>query len=106
MEQVVAMTGVDKDVAEAALKTANGDIVVAIESLTTVPAITGAKYIPPPPKIDDGHSEETREQIRQGRILADIFSASAKNDLRGKASHYPVQQLSAIPESTEGAKTG
>jgi len=91
VEQVMLYTGVTQEEAEKALKQYPDSIIDAIASLTVVPAISGTKHIPPPPKVDDGHDDATRERIRQGRILADILTFAPQNDLRGKASHYPVK---------------
>jgi len=85
-------TGVTQDEAEKAVKLYPDSVIDAIASLTVIPQISGTKHIPPPPKIDDGHDEETRERIRQGRILADLLTFAPQNDLRGKASHYPAKE--------------
>ena len=92
VEQVMAFAAVDQPTAEKALLDNDNDVVMAITSLTPVPVISGNKHIPPPPKVDDGHDEETRERIRKGRILADILTYAPQNDLRGKASHYPARE--------------
>jgi len=92
-------TGATQEEAETALA-ANGDSVVdAIAVLTPIPPISGAKHIPPTPVVDAGHDAATLERIRLGRLMADMLSASARNDLRGKASHYPVK------EEQSGAET-
>ena len=92
VEQIMMYTGASQKDAEKALLDQNGSIVDAIAILTTVPTITGAKHIPPPPVVDAGHDADTLERIRLGRLMADMLSASARNDLRGKASHYPAKE--------------
>jgi len=92
VQQVMMFTGVSQEEAEAALNLHEESVVDAIASLTIVPPTSGTKHIPPPPKIDDGHDDETRERIRQGRILADLLTFAPQNDLRGKASHYPAKE--------------
>lgn len=92
VEQVMTFAAVDKDTAEKALLDNDNDVVMAITALTPVPTISGTKHIPPPPQIDDGHDEETRERIKKGRILADILTYAPQNDLRGRASHYPSRE--------------
>jgi hypothetical protein len=94
-------TGASQADAEKALADQNGSVVDAIASLTVVPSITGAKHIPPTPVVNHGHDAETLERIRLGRLMSDILSASPKNDLRGKASHYPVkEQQTEVVECT------
>ena len=88
----MTFTGASQTDAEKALTEHNGSIVDAIASLTVVPPITGAKHIPPTPVVNHGHDAETLERIRLGRLMSDMLSASPKNDLRGKASHYPVKE--------------
>lgn len=85
-------TGSSRAEAEKALSDQNGSIIDAIAALTPVPAVSGAKHIPPAPVVDAGHDADTLERIRLGRLMADMLSASARNDLRGKASHYPVKE--------------
>lgn len=102
IQTVVDYSGVTRDVAEAALIKEKGDVISALVELSVAPAITGTKYIPPTPVVNDGHDAETKERIVQGRLMADMLSASARNDLRGKASHYPqapaTARLAALPE--------
>jgi len=87
-------TGATKEKAEEVLQRLGGDVIAAIAELSVVPTITGTKYIPPTPKIDDGHDDETRERIKQGRLMAEMLNASPRNDLRGKATHYPPRLAS------------
>ena len=102
IQKVVDYSGATRDAAEAMLTKQNGDVISAIAELSVAPIISGTKYIPPTPVVNDGHDAETKERIIQGRIMADMLSASARNDLRGKASHYPqapgVAKLAALPE--------
>ena len=92
VQQVMMFTGASQAEAEKALADQNGSIVDAIAALTVVPTITGAKHIPLAPVVNHGHDAETLERIRLGRLMSDMLSASPKNDLRGKASHYPVKE--------------
>lgn len=105
VQQVILYTGVTQEEAEKAVKLYPENVIDAIASLTVIPQISGTKHIPPPPKIDDGHDEETRERIRQGRILADLLTFAPQNDLRGKASHYPVKeaQTAVVQQTTSPA---
>lgn len=92
VQQVMMYTGSSQAEAEKALTDQNGSVIDAIAVLTPVPAVSGAKHIPPPPVVDAGHDADTLERIRLGRLMADMLSASARNDLRGKASHYPAKE--------------
>lgn len=106
MEKVVEYTGATKEKAEEVLQRLGGDVIAAIAELSVAPAISGTKFIPPTPKIDAGHDAETAERIRQGRLMADILSASPKNDLRGKATHYPPRGASESVETKRLTETG
>ena len=106
MEKVMEYTGATKEVAEEVLQRLGGDVVAAIAELSVCPTISGTKFIPPTPKIDAGHDAETLERIRQGRLMADILSASPKNDLRGKATHYPPRAASESVETKQPTATG
>ena len=109
MEKVVEYTGATKEVAEEVLQRLGGDVIAAIAELSVAPTISGTKFIPPTPKVDAGHDAETLERIRQGRLMADMLSASPKNDLRGKATHYPPRSASepvgkqALTETESGS---
>ena len=84
IEQVVAFTGVSADVAKKALDENGGDVILTVERLSVPPSIRGDRYVPPKPTIDDGLTEEVRENLRKARKFSDILSASPQNDLRGK----------------------
>jgi len=105
IQTVMDYSGATRDVAEAALIKEKGDVISALVELAVAPKISGTKYIPPTPVVNDGHDAETKERIIQGRIMADMLSASARNDLRGKASHYPqapaTAKLAALPEEQQ-----
>ena len=88
--QVVAMTGVTSEVAKKVLEDNGNDVIVAVDALSIPPTISGTRYIPPTPKIDDGLTDETRQKLFEARAFAEVLNASPRNDLRGKAaSHYP-----------------
>ena len=86
VQQVMMFTGATHEEAENALKLHDNSVIDAIASMTVIPP------------IDDGHDDATRERIRQGRILADILTFAPQNDLRGKASHYPVKEEQTASE--------
>ena len=84
VEQVVAMTGVSEEVAKKVLEDNGNDLIAAVDALSKPPTISGTRYIPPTPTIDDGLTDEVRVNLRKARQLSDILSASPQNDLRGK----------------------
>jgi hypothetical protein len=93
--QVIQFTGCTEEVARNTLESENWNVVDAIDHLTTVPTISGNKYIPSTPTINDQLSPDVREKIKEARKLADLFTFAPRNDLRGKASHYPSQESPA-----------
>jgi hypothetical protein len=100
--QVIQFTGCTGQVARDALEQENWDVIGALDRLTNVPKISGSKYIPPKPVvINDSLTPEVREKLSEARRLADLFTVSPRNDLRGKASHYPE----AASEAQQGQST-
>ena len=80
---VMSMLGCTHEEAKEYLSKSGGDVLVAITDNMKVPKVSGEKYIPPPPKIDDGLTDEVRSKLQEARKLAEAFSASFRNDLRG-----------------------
>ena len=87
--QSVSMTGVTEEIAKKALEENGNDVVAAIDALSKPPTISGTRYIPALPKIDDGLTDEVRENLKKARQFSDILSASPQNDLRGKVVSPP-----------------
>jgi len=81
--QVITFTGCTEQVAKETLEKCEGDVLEAIILLSNSPEVSGNKYIPDTPKINDGLTDEQRENIRNARKLADMFTSSPRNDLRG-----------------------
>lgn len=100
---IMSMVGCSKENAEEYLKEANGDVLLAICNHTECPEVPGNKYIPPPPKIDDGLTDEVRTKIQEARKLGDMFSASFRNDLRGVQGQTPVAASQAVQVSAGAA---
>jgi hypothetical protein len=93
--EIISNTGADQSTAEKALESSGGNVLEAIISLTSVPQVSGHKYIPGAPKVDDGLTPEVREKLAKARELADLLTFSAKNDLRAAASHHPPRASSS-----------
>lgn len=106
---VMSMLGCSNEDAKEYLAKANGDVLLAITNNLKVPSVSGEKYIPPPPKIDDGLTDEVREKLNEARKVSEAFSASFRNDLRGaqgtKASEAVVAEAQHPPvASTEDSQ--
>ncbi len=100
---IMSMLDCSKENAEEYLKEANGDVLLAICNHTECPEVPGNKYIPPPPKIDDGLTDEVRSKIQEARKLGDMFSASFRNDLRGVQGQTPAAASQAVQVSAGAA---
>lgn len=110
---VQQMTGCTRDEAEKAL-IAHETILDAIEALIPAnPVISGAKYIPTKPKIDNGLDPEQAERCEKGRWLQDkvnaVFSVAHSKilpDLQAEQSSsqpavVPAAVLPAVAEESE-----
>lgn len=67
---VMSLTGVSEEVAREALATYH-TVDRAVEALFVKPVVSGEKYIPSKPQIDDGLTEEQRALCFKGRDLQD-----------------------------------
>jgi hypothetical protein len=67
---VMTLTGVDEETAREALATYH-TVDHAVEALFVKPVVSGEKYLPPKPRIDDGLTEEQRSLCSKGRDLQD-----------------------------------
>ena len=88
--KVMSFLGCSEEEAHSYLQKAGGDVLRAIEQNLKIPEVSGTKYIPGPPQIDDGLTPEVREKIQQARTIAEQFSASFRNDLRATPAKTPV----------------
>lgn len=75
METVVSLTGCSEEEAKIALDKAGGDLLVALDMLIQKPECKGDKYIPPPPKVDNGLTSEQQERCMKGRQLQEMVNA-------------------------------
>lgn len=72
---VQQLTGCSREEAEKAL-THHETVLDAVESLIPVnPVVSGAKYIPPKPKVDTGMDAEQQALCERGRWLQDKVNA-------------------------------
>lgn len=106
--QVMAMLGCTEEEAHKYLQEAGGDILKAVEMNLNIPVVSGDKYIPPPPPVDDGLDPEVREKLKKAREYADLLSTSVRNDLRGtqtsqaSAEHVQQELEEELPELVAG----
>lgn len=96
---VMSMLGCTHDDAKEYLSKSGGDVLQAITDNMKIPEVSGDKYIPPPPKIDDGLTDEVRSKLQEARKLSEAFSASFRNDLRGAQAPKPDAPVElVVPE--------
>ena len=69
------LTGCSHEEVVEAFNTNNEDLILTIDSLIQKPSVSGDKYIPPPPTIDTGLSDEQKERCLKGRDLQDKVNA-------------------------------
>ena len=96
MSQVAMMLGCTEDQANEYLERAGGDVIKAIADNVVIPLISGAKYIPEPPTVADGLTDEVREKLSEARNLSALFNASLRNDLVAKPER--TVEVSQLPE--------
>jgi len=100
--QVMMMLGCSEEEAHKYLQEAGGDVLKAVEKNLNVPCVSGEKYLPPPPAIDDGLDPEVREKLKKAREYADLLSTSFRNDLRGtQSSQASGEHVQQEPEEEE-----
>jgi len=68
------LAGVDEATAKRALLE-HETVEDAVDALLPKPVVSGAKYIPSPPKVDRGLTPEQEERCRKGRWLQDQVNA-------------------------------
>lgn len=96
MSEVMKMLGCTEDQANEYLERAGGDVIKAIADNVVIPLISGAKYIPEPPTVADGLTDEVREKLSEARNLSALFNASLRNDLVAKPER--TVEVSQLPE--------
>ena len=97
IQQVMSMVCCTHEEAKHYLLASDGDVLEAVVAHTTVPVISGTKYIPPTPVIDDGMTPEVREKIKEARVFSSLLTSSPRNDLRGSSA----QQVAARQEQQQ-----
>jgi hypothetical protein len=99
---VMSILGCTEDEAHKYLSEAGGDPLKAIEQNLNIPVTSGNKYIPPPPVIDDGLTDEVREKLKEARKISEMFNASFRNDLIVKSEKKATSPAAeAAPEELE-----
>ena len=90
------MLGCTEDQAKQYLIASDGDVLAAIDANLVVPVISGTKHMPPPPVIDDGLTDETRQKLNEARTFSTLLNASHRNDLHGSSTTH--EQWEQSPE--------
>ncbi len=97
---VMSMLACTHDEAKEYLSKTDGDVSLAILQNMKCVQVSGEKYIPPPPKFDDGLNDEVRSKLQDARKLSEAFSASFRNDLRGVPEKKPDEAVElVVPEA-------
>ena len=99
IETVMSFTNCSREEAVGSLAIYGGDILKTLDALFLKPVVSGEKYIPPPPKVDNGQDQEQKERCAAGRDLMDkltvVFSGAHRKILEQTP---PASAVSAGPE--------
>ena len=95
---VISMLGCTSEEATEYLLKSGGNILNAIADNVKCVQVSGEKYTPPPPKFDDGLTDDVRSKLQEARNISEMFSASFRNDLRGVLTQKPDE--AAVVELT------
>jgi len=74
MELVMELAGVDEATAKRALLE-HETVEDAVDALLVKPVVSGERFLPPPPTIDRGMTEEQEARCKKGRWLQDQVNA-------------------------------
>jgi hypothetical protein len=101
---VQQLTGCSREEAERAL-TQHETVLDAVESLIPAnPVVSGAKYIPPKPKVDTGMDPEQIALCERGRWLQDkvnaVFSVAHSKTLPDPLAQQSLMQTSEASVAT------
>ena len=101
---VQQMTGCTREEAEKAL-IAHESVLDAIDSLIPAnPVVSGAKYVPPKPKVDSGMDSEQAALCERGRWLQDkvnaVFSVAHSKTLPAQPAELASSQPAAAAAVT------
>ncbi len=105
---VQQLTGCTREEAEKAL-TNHETVLDAVESLIPAnPVVSGAKYIPPKPKVDTGMDPEQQALCERGRWLQDkvnaVFSVAHSKVLPSQSAEQSLSQ--SVEESSVSIPVG
>lgn len=97
IQQIVILTGCTHETAVETYERFK-DVVLAVDSLLMPPVVSGAKYIPPPTKINNGLTPEQEKICLRGRMVTDTINAathsayhSANRQAETVSPEQPVQ---------------
>jgi len=94
------MTGCDQAEAEAALLLHPTDLIAAIDFVLPKTTVSGSKYIPPKPVIDNGMDEEQKARCERGRWMQDkvnaVFSVAHSKTLPVPEAEQSLSQSAEV----------
>lgn len=103
-----SMTGrTEQEILDAVERLGTYDLVEIASYLLETPPCAGNRYVPPPPKIDDGLTPEVREKLAEARRLADLINkreekfTSSEVQKSVKISELPSEERPASVEAGE-----
>ena len=95
------MTGCDQAEAEAALLLYPNDVIAAIDFILPKPKVSGAKYIPAKPVVDNGMDAEQKARCERGRWMQDkvnaVFSVAHSKILPDPEAEQSESQSAEVP---------
>jgi len=101
VDMIMEMTGCDQAEAEAALLLHPNDIIAAMDFLLPKKTVSGAKYIPPKPVVNNGLDEEQRARCEKGRWMQDkvnaVFSVAHSKTLPDQPAEQASSQSAEAP---------
>jgi len=103
VDMIIQMTGCDQAEAEAALLVHPNDMIAAMDFILPKTTVSGAKYIPPKPVVDNGMDEEQKARCEKGRWMQDkvnvVFSVAHSKTLPVPEAEQSETQSAEVPVS-------
>ena len=100
VDMIMEMTGCDQAEAEASLLLHPNDMIAAMDFLLPKKTVSGAKYIPPKPVVNNGLDEEQRARCEKGRWMQDkvnaVFSVAHSKTLSVPEAEQSESQSAAV----------
>lgn len=98
-----SMTGrTEQEILDAVERLGTYDLVEIASHLLEVPSCPGNRYLPPPPKIDDGLTPEVRAKLAEARRIVDLMNKREEKPISSevqksvKIEELPSEGLPAL----------